>query len=218
MTVPSRSYISPVSGAKPLKVYYHLVQWRSFLLVNWFCGLKATRLLSILQLNQPDRTWCICAHIFSLFSSKKLRGVSTKKPPSREECETLLEGKVGPSIALLFPLPRCCVAHKGSRQAGRNQFHGATGWKWGRERAGEDREAAWRFRQARIKNNQQLLAGLPPASLHAHSTVLNPGKLGRWQDMGTSRKSLPHSTSQTHLIWWRNVSLQVKHCFCSCLM
>lgn len=127
-TVLSRSYFSPVSEAKPLKVYYHLVRWRSFLLVNWFCGLKATRLLSILQLTQPDRTWCICAHIFSLFLSKNQKGWARKAS---------FEGgvwnhpwrKVGPSIALFFPLFRLCVAHKGSRQAGRNQFHGATRWK-----------------------------------------------------------------------------------------
>lgn len=77
-TVLSCSYFSPMSGAKPLKVCYHLVRWRSFLLVNWFCGLKATRLLCILQLTQPDRTWCIRAHIFSLFSSKNREGWARK--------------------------------------------------------------------------------------------------------------------------------------------
>lgn len=77
-TVLSRSYFSPMSGARPLKVCYHLVRRRSFLLVNWFCGLKATRLLSILQLTQPDRTWCICAHIFSLFLSKNCKGWARK--------------------------------------------------------------------------------------------------------------------------------------------
>lgn len=70
--VLSRSYSSLVSGAKTLKVRYHLVWW-GFLLVNWFCGLKATCLLSILQPNQPDWTWRICAHIFSLFLPKKKR-------------------------------------------------------------------------------------------------------------------------------------------------
>lgn len=70
----------------------------------------------------------LCPHILSVLVQKTERG-EHEKPPSREECETLLEGKIGPSISLFFPLPSLCVAHKGSRQAGRNQFHGATRWK-----------------------------------------------------------------------------------------
>lgn len=82
---------------------------------------------------------------YSLCSRPKTERGEHEKPPSREECETLLEGKRGPSIAPFLSLPNLCVAHKGSRQAGRNQFHGATRWKWGRKRAEKDREAVWRF-------------------------------------------------------------------------
>lgn len=146
--VLSRSYFSLVSRAKPLKVCFHLVRW-SFLLAHWFCGLKASRLLSIFQPNQPDRTWCICAHIFSLFLSKKWKGWArrasfeggVRNPPWRKNRAF--------HRALPFPLPSLRVAHKGSRQAGRNQFHGANRWKWGGKRAEKDRGAVWRFHQAK---------------------------------------------------------------------
>lgn len=53
-------------------------------------------------------------------------GEEHEESPRREECETLLEGKIGPSIALSRSRSASlCVAHKGSRQAVRNQFHGA---------------------------------------------------------------------------------------------
>lgn len=110
-TVLSRCYFSPVSGAKPLKVCYHLVRW-SFLLLNWFCGLKATRLLSILQLTQPDRTWCIWAHIFSLFSSKKTKGVSMESLLRGRSVKLSLKEKEGlPSLSFSLS-PACALLTK----------------------------------------------------------------------------------------------------------
>lgn len=106
-TVLPCSYFSPVSRGMPLKVCYHLARW-CFLLLDWFCGLKGSRLLSILQLNHPDRTRCIRAHIFSLFSGRKPKGVGT---------ESLLLGRsVKPSLKnnrafhlFLAPSTQACV-------------------------------------------------------------------------------------------------------------
>lgn len=72
----------------------------------------------------------LCPHILSVLvrgKKKKMKGgEEQEEPPRREECETLLEGKIGPSIALSRSRSAgLCVAHKGSRQAARNQFHGA---------------------------------------------------------------------------------------------
>lgn len=129
----ARSYFSPMSGARALKVCYHLVRQSRFLLLNWFEGLKVTHLTQYSPTKAARPNLMHRAHIFSLFLSKTERG-EQEKAPQKEECETLLKGKIGPSISLFLPLPSLCVAHKGSRQAARNQFHGATRWKSKRKR------------------------------------------------------------------------------------
>lgn len=160
-TVLSRSYFSLVSRAKALKVCFHLVRW-SFLLANWFCGLKATRLLSIFQPNQPDRTWCIVP-TYSLCSCPKNERGEHEKPPSREECETLLEGKIGPSISLSFSLSPAGVllTKAADRRVEINSM----------EPTDESKEEKKQRKTARLyedftrrksKNNPWLLAGLPP--------------------------------------------------------
>lgn len=152
-TVLSCSYFSQMSGAKPLKVCYHLARWRSFLPVNWFCGLKATRLLCILQLTQPDRTWCICAHIFSLFSAKKTEKGWARKasfeggvqnPPWRKNRAF--------HLSLFFPDPPACtlLTKAADRRVEINSMEPPDESKEGKEQ--RKTEAVWRFQQA--KNNQ----------------------------------------------------------------
>lgn len=46
---------------------------------------------------------------YSLCSCPKYERGEHEKPPSREECETLLEGEIGPSISLSFSLYPACV-------------------------------------------------------------------------------------------------------------
>lgn len=96
-------------------------------LLNWFCGLKATHLHTVLQRTQPDSGWGGCAHIFSLFSSIPEMGEHKKASLRRVWNPPWRKKKIGgPSISLaFFQLPRWCDAHKGSRQAGKNQFCGA---------------------------------------------------------------------------------------------
>lgn len=131
-TLVSCSYSFPMSRAKPLKVCYHLAQWRRVLLVNWFRGMKTTHLpqhaaynsirLVMIFFFSPTSSLCSCP--------KTQKGLNThqKKNLSREKCETFLEGELRLSIYLFFfPSP---MAHKdSSRQACGNQFHGAVRWK-----------------------------------------------------------------------------------------
>lgn len=172
-TVLSRCYFSPVSEAKPLKVCYHLVRW-SFLLVNWFCGLKATRLLSILQPKKPDRTWCIRAHIFSLILSKYRKGWARKasfeggvwNPPWRKNRAFHLT---------LSPSPLLTKA--ADRRVEINSMEPPDESQKERER-GKTEELYEDFTRRKSKNNQWLLAGLPPKSLETHDTVWKCGKPG----------------------------------------
>lgn len=67
-----------VSEANPLKVCFHLAWW-GLPLANWFCGLKATRLLGILQPNHPDwNPLHLCPHIVFVLVQKTLRGETWK--------------------------------------------------------------------------------------------------------------------------------------------
>lgn len=112
-TVLSRSYFSPVSGAKPLKVCYHLVRW-SFLLLNWFYGLKATRLLSILQL-PPARPnmMHLCPHILSVLVQKP-KGVSMESLLRGRSVKLSLKEKEGlPSLSFSLS-PACALLTKGA--------------------------------------------------------------------------------------------------------
>lgn len=207
-TVLSHCYFSPVSGAKPLKVCYHLVRW-SFSageLILWVEGYPSPQHPPA----KPARPnlMHLCPHILSVLVQKTVRG-EHEKPPSREECETLLEGKIGPSISLFLPLPSLHIAHKGSRQAGRNQFHGATRWKWGRKRAEKDREALWRFHQAKSKNNPWFLASPPP--VYALTVQYENVAYLEWAELFAGTQTVSFSsdhltstkTSQANCSFWK---------------